>query len=179
MNKRVLIISTSPRKGGNSETLADAFSDGARSAGHSVEKICLYDKTIHFCKGCLACQKTARCVIHDDADTIAQKMRTAEVLVFATPIYYYEMSGQMKTMLDRSNPLYGSDYAFRDIYLIATAADEDETAMDGAIKGLEGWISCFENAALAGIIKGLGVDAPGEVTGNPAIDAAYQMGENI
>lgn len=71
--KNILVISTSPRKGGNSETLADAFIRGAEEAGHKVEKVCLYDKTIGFCKGCLACLKSHRCVIHDDADAIAQK----------------------------------------------------------------------------------------------------------
>ena len=101
MSKNVLVISTSPRRNGNSKLLADAFANGARQAGNSVENISLHDKTICFCKGCLSCQKSQRCVIHDDADTIAQKMRAADVLVFATPIYYYGMSGQMKTMLDR------------------------------------------------------------------------------
>lgn len=55
--------------------MADEFAAGAREAGHEVEKVCLYDKTINFCKGCLACQKTQRCVIHDDADAIARKMK--------------------------------------------------------------------------------------------------------
>ncbi len=87
MNKKILIISTSPRKGGNSNALAEEFARGAREAGNTVEKVELYDKTIGFCKGCLACQKTMRCVIRDDADTIAQKMLTAEVIAFATPIY--------------------------------------------------------------------------------------------
>ena len=91
MSKSVLIISTSPRKDGNSDTLAEEFAKGARETGNQVEKIVFYDKTIGFCKGCLACQKSLRCVIHDEADTIAQKMLTADVIVFATPIYYYEM----------------------------------------------------------------------------------------
>lgn len=176
MSKSVLIISTSPRKGGNSDALAEAFAKGVREAGNQVEKIELYDKTIGFCRGCLACQKTMRCVIHDDADTIAQKMLTADVIVFATPIYYYEMSGQMKTMLDRANPLYPADYAFRDVYLLATAADSDESAMDGAIKGLEGWIACFEKARLAGTVFGGGADAIGTIQGNPALKDAYEMG---
>ena len=179
MSKKVLIISTSPRKGSNSDTLAEEFARGAREAGHEVEKISLRDKTIGFCQGCLACQKTGRCVIHDDADTIAQKMLTSDVIVFATPIYYYEMSGQMKTMLDRANPLYPSDYAFRDIYLLATAADTDESAMDGAVKGLEGWIACFEKARLAGTVFGGGADAVGTIQGNPALEKAYGMGKNI
>ncbi len=179
MSKKILIISTSPRKGGNSDTLAGEFARGAREAGNTVEKVELYDKTIGFCKGCLACQKTMRCVIRDDADTIAQKMLTADVIVFATPIYYYEMSGQMKTMLDRANPLYPADYAFRDIYLLAAAADADQSAMDGAIKGLEGWIACFEKARLAGTIFGGGADATGTIQGNPAMKEAYEMGRQV
>ena len=179
MSKKVLIISTSPRMGGNSDTLAEEFAKGARESGHEVEKIGLWDKTIGFCRGCLACQKTGRCVIHDDADVIAQKMLTADVIVFATPIYYYEMSGQMKTMLDRGNPLYSSDYAFREIYLLAAAADTNENAMDGAIKGLEGWIACFEKARLAGMVFGGGADAIGTIQGNPALKEALEMGKAV
>lgn len=179
MSKRVLIVSTSPRKGGNSDTLAEEFARGAREAGNQVEKVELYDKTIGFCRGCLVCQKTGRCVIRDDADAIAQKMRTADVIVFATPIYYYEMSGQMKTMLDRANPLYSSDYAFRDIYLLAAAADEEKSAMDGAVKGLEGWITCFEKARLAGTVFGGGVDTVGAIQGHGALKEAYDMGKAV
>ena len=178
MSKKMLSICTSPRKGGNSEILADEFAKGAREAGHQVEKVCLYDKTIGFCKGCLACQKTQRCVIRDDADGIAQKMLTAEVLVFATPIYYYEMCGQMKTMLDRANPLYSSDYAFRDVYLLASAAEQEESAMDGAVNGLNGWIACFEKARLKGVVRGVGATNPGDIRANAsALEAAYAMGK--
>ena len=179
MSKSVLIISTSPRKGGNSDALAEEFARGAREVGNQVEKIELYNKTIGFCKGCLSCQKTLHCVIRDDADTIAQKMLTADVIVFATPIYYYEMCGQMKTVLDRANPLYPADYAFRDIYLLATAADTDTGAIDGAIKGLEGWIACFPKSRLAGSVFGGGADAMGTIQGNPALEEAYAMGRNV
>lgn len=179
MSKTVLILSTSPRKGGNSDTLAEEFAHGAREAGHQVEKIELYNKTIGFCRGCLACQKTRRCVIHDDADMIAQKMLTADVLVFATPIYFYEMCGQMKTLLDRSNPLYPADYAFREVYLLATAADGELSAVDGTVKGLEGWLACFEKAKLAGTVFGGGADAVGTIQGNPALWEAYEMGVKV
>lgn len=178
MSKTVLILSTSPRKDGNSDTLAEEFARGAREAGHRVEKIELYNKAIGFCRGCLACQKTRRCVIHDDADMIAQKMLTADVLVFATPIYFYEMCGQMKTLLDRSNPLYPADYAFREVYLLAAAADGELSAMDGAVKGLEGWLACFEKAKLAGTVFG-GADAVGTIQGNPALRKAYEMGVKV
>lgn len=178
--KTVLIISTSPRKGGNSEILADEFAAGAREAGHEVEKVCLYDKTINFCKGCLACQKTQRCVIHDDADAIARKMKDADVLVFATPIYYYEMCGQMKTMLDRANPLFPAEYAFRDIYLLASAAENEESAVDGAVNGLKGWIACFEKARLKGVVRGVGATDPGDIRHRPsALGVARVMGKNV
>lgn len=179
MNKKVLIISTSPRKNGNSEALADAFLNGVKDGGNTTEKICLYDKTIGFCKGCLACQKTGRCVIHDDADTIVQKMLTADVLVFATPIYYYEMSGQMKTMLDRANPLYPADYAFRDVYFLSTAADDEESASVRAVNGFEGWIECFPKARLAGTIFAGGVNGVGEIDGHSALEKAYEMGRAV
>lgn len=179
MSKRVLVLSTSPRKGGNSELLADAFVRGAQEAGHGVEKVTLYDKTIGFCRGCLTCQTTQRCVIHDDADTIARNMGQADVIVFATPIYYYGMCGQMKTMLDRANPLFPADYQFRDIYLLAAAAEEDEHTVDGAVTGLQGWICCFEKAHLAGTVFAGGVTAMGEVQGHPALQKAYEMGKNL
>lgn len=177
--KKVLIISTSPRKGGNSQALADAFMKGAKEANNQVEKVELYAKNINFCLGCLACQKSGQCVIKDDANAIVEKMRDADVLVFATPIYYYAMSGQMKTMLDRSNPLYESDYKFTDIYLLASAADEQDEAVEGAVKGLLGWISCFPRTHLAGVVFGGGVDEVGKIEGHPALDKAYELGKAI
>ena len=178
MGKKILVISTSPRKGGNSESLADAFIDGAMQAGNDVEKICLYDTTINFCKGCMGCLKTNRCVIHDDADIIAQKMRYVDVVVFATPIYYYEMSGQMKVMLDRANPLYGSNYQFNDVYLLASAAEDDSSAIDGAIKGLSGWVKCFPKCSLKGSVFAGGVEAVGDIHNHPALLTAYNLGIN-
>lgn len=179
MGKKVLIISTSLRQNSNSEALADAFFRGARDGGNTVEKISLHDKTIGFCKGCLACQKTGRCIIHDDADAIAHRMSIADVLVFATPIYYYEMSGQLKTMLDRANPLYPTDFAFRDIYFLSAAAEDAEGVDARAISGLEGWIECFPKARLAGTVFAGGVAGTGEIEGHSALTKAYEMGKSI
>ena len=170
MKKNILILSTSPRKNGNSEMLAREFARGAEEAGHNVELLSLHDKTIGFCKGCLACQKTQRCVIHDDADAIVRKMKDAEVIAFATPIYFYEMCGQMKTLLDRSNPLFPSDYAFRDIYLLATAADSAESSMDGAVKGLDA-------SLVRGVGGGTGADGAGTILHVPAaLKSAFELG---
>lgn len=179
MAKNVLVISTSLRKGGNSDVLADEFLKGATDAGHQVEKISLINKQISFCRGCLACQKTQKCVIKDDANAIVEKMKNADVLVFATPVYYYEMSGQMKTLLDRANPLFPSDYKFRSIYLLGAAAENDNRALEGAIHGLGGWIECFPKAELKGVVYGIGATDVGDIKGMPAVAQAYQMGHKI
>lgn len=180
MSKRVLVISTSLRRDSNSDLLAQQFAQGARQAGHEVEVISLACKDIRFCKGCLACQTTGRCVIHDDADAIVQeKMLYADVLVFATPIYYYEMSGQMKTLLDRANPLYSADYAFREVWLLACAAEEGDEVWKRAAEGLGGWVECFLKAKLAGVVFGGGAIAPGEVRGSEAMQRALDAGRAL
>lgn len=177
--KKTLIISTSLRGVSNSHLLAESFAGGARDAGNDVELIMLHDKEIKFCIGCLSCQKTGKCVIKDDAPAIVKKMHDADVLVFATPIYYYEMSGQLKTLLDRANPLYGGDYRFRDIYMLTTAAEDEKSTPERAVSGLEGWIECFDRARLSGCIFAGGVTAPDEIKGHPSLKAAYEMGSNI
>ncbi len=178
MSKNVLVISTSLRKNSNSEQLATAFADGAREAGHNVVEISLRDKTLGFCRGCLACQKTLQCVIKDDANDIVEKMGKADILVFATPIYYYEMCGQLKTLLDRANPLFPTDYNFREVYLLATAADEEANAVSGARKGMEGWVACFPKAQLKDVLFCGGVTGAGESEGNEALVRARLMGNS-
>ncbi|MDO4634296.1 MAG: flavodoxin family protein, partial [Eubacteriales bacterium] len=174
MSRKVLIISASPRKNSNSEALATAFAEGAKAAGNEVEQISLAGKKIEFCRGCFVCQKTQRCVIRDDADLIEQKMEQADVLVFATPIYYYEMSGQLKTMLDRGNPLYTTEYKFRDVYFLSSAAEDEEGVDARAVSGVEGWIECFPKARLAGRVFAGGVTEAGEVQGKKALEEAYE-----
>ena len=177
--KKVLVISSSLRLRSNSESLADEFVRGASETGNEVEKITLREKNIRFCKGCLACQKTQRCVINDDAPGIVAKMHDADVIVFATPIYYYEMCGQLKTLLDRANPLYSSDYHFRDIYMLTSATEDEEDVPERAVAGLTGWIDCFEKARLAGTVFAGGVSEPGETEGHPSLMRAYEMGKAI
>lgn len=179
MSKNVLVISTSLRKNSNSEALADSFARGAEEAGHHVEKITLRDKKIAFCKGCMACMKLKECVMKDDAVEIAVRMHDADVIAFASPIYYYEMSGQMKTLLDRANSLYDSDYKFTDIYMLTAAAEDGENTPDRAVSGLTGWIDCFARASLAGTVFSGGVNDEGEIEGHPAIKEAYEMGGRI
>lgn len=179
MSKNVLIISSSPRKGSNSETLAASFAKGAEEAGHKVETVYLREKNYGFCKGCLACLKVGHCVIDDDAVEIATKMHDADVLVFATPVYYYSVSGQLKTMLDRANPLFSSDYAFTEAYLLATAAESGCSTFDGAKKAVQGWVDCFPRCTLAGTVFAGGVNDAGDIAGHPVLKQAQRMGMEI
>ena len=176
---KVLVVSGSLRPRSNSEALADQFVKGAQDAGNEVEKITLKGKAIGFCKGCLVCQKTQKCVINDDMQEFVQKVCDADAVCFATPIYYYEMSGQLKTFLDRCNPLYVADYKFRNIYFLATASDEDPKTPERAKAGLGGWIECFEKAEFAGSVFCGGVTDMGDIDENPALKQAYFLGNSI
>ena len=178
--KNVLIISTSLRGGSNSELLAKECAKGAEEAGNRVELLSLKGKKIQYCIGCLSCIKTGKCVQKDDAPEIMEKLRRADVLVFATPIYYYEMCGQMKTLLDRMNPLYSSDYAFREVYMIATAADGGDSTFEKAYNGLQGWVDCFPKAKLCGLVAGEEIGDPKDAVNHPDVmEKAFELGKAL
>ena len=177
--KKVIVISTSLRHGSNSDMLADKFVEGANSVGNDVEKISLVGKDIQFCKGCMGCQKLGRCVIKDDVNDIMEKVLEADVVCWATPIYYYEMSGQMKTLIDRMNAMYPLEYKFRDIYLLTTAAEDEEETPKRAEIGLTGWIDCYPKSRLAGTIFCGGVNEAREIEGNSKLQEAFEMGKGV
>ena len=177
--KKVVVISTSLRAGSNSDMLADKFIEGAKSAGNEVEKIVLAGKAIQFCKGCLACQKLGRCIISDDVNDIMAKVLEADVVCWATPIYYYEMSGQMKTLIDRMNAMYPKDYRFRDVYLLATATENEKYVPKRAESGLTGWIDCYPKSRLAGTLFCGGVTLPCDIEGNSKLQEAYELGKQV
>ncbi len=177
--KKVIVISTSLRAGSNSDMLANQFVEGAKAAGNEVEKISLIGKSIQFCKGCMACQRLGRCAIKDDVNDIMAKVLHADVVCWATPIYYYEMSGQMKTLIDRMNAMYSQDYQFRDVYLLTTAAENEEQTPKRAETGLTGWIDCYPKSRLAGTLFCGGVDAPREIEGNAKLQAAFELGKSV
>ena len=177
---KVLVIATSLRAKSNSDIFTESLIRGARDAGHEVEHISLKGKNLKFCIGCLACQKTQQCVLKDDAVWIAEKVKNADTLVFATPIYYYGMCGQMKTLLDRMNPLYPSDYRFRKVYMLMTAAEDEENVPEKAVSGLQGWVDCFEKAELAGTLFCGGISDPDEASRREdKQDEAYEFGKSI
>ena len=177
--KRVIVISTSLRRGSNSDMLAERFAAGAKDAGHEVEKLTLVGKDIQFCRGCMACQKLGRCVIQDDVNAIMARVLESDVVVWATPIYYYEMSGQMKTLIDRMNAMYEQDYRFRYVYLLTTAAEDETETPKRAEAGLTGWTDCYPKCRLAGTLFCGGVNDAREIEGNPKLDEAYAMGQRV
>jgi len=177
--KKIIVISTSLRPGSNSDMLADQFVEGARAAGNDVEKISLAGKNIQFCKGCMACHQLKRCAIKDDVNDIMAKVLKTDVVVWATPIYYYEMSGQMKTLIDRMNAMYEQDYLFRDVYLLTTAAENEEATPKRAEIGLTGWIDCYPKSRLAATLFCGGVNDPREISGNPKLQEAFELGKSI
>lgn len=177
--KKVFIVSSTPRKNGNSDVLAEEFARGARDAGNEVVKFDIRGKELKFCIGCLSCQSHKGCVLKDCMNDLYDTVQNSDVLVFATPVYYYEMCGQLKTFLDRLNPLFPRENKFREVYIIATAAEDEPTTTDGVKKGVQGWIDCFDGVELAGTIFGGGVTDIGEVKNTDAPARAYEAGKNV
>ena len=126
MNKKILVISSSPRKGGNSDLLCDAFIKGAIEAGHQTKKVFLNNQNIKYCTGCGVCNTTHRCILKDDMAEILNEMVEADVIVLATPVYFYSMDGQMKTFIDRCVPRY-QEISHKDFYFIIAAAENNNT----------------------------------------------------
>lgn len=179
MSKKLIVITSSLRAGSNSDLLAEAFVGGAADAGNDVETISLKGKNIRFCVGCLSCQQTQKCVLKDDAAEILEKVKNADAVAFASPVYYYSISGQLKTLFDRLNPLYPSDYRFRDVYFLSTAHENATRTVSGSVTAVQGFVDCFPKARLAGTVFAGGVGAPGEIRGHEAIQEAYEMGKSI
>ena len=177
MSKKVVIISASPRKGGNSDTLCEEFRRGCEEAGNQVVKISLRDKQINFCKACYYCKKAGECIQQDDVPAILQQMTEADVIVLATPVYFYTMNGQLKTLIDRCL-VCGAKLTDKEFYFIATAAAGKEQ-MERTMDGLRGFTDCLPGAKISGLIYGAGAWQLGEIQGNPAMQQAYQMGKAI
>lgn len=179
MAKKILILSSSPRRGGNSDRLCDELLRGATEAGHEVEKIFLRDRTVHFCTGCETCSRYGKpCPQKDDAAEIVARMVEADVIVMATPVYFYTMSAQMKTLIDRCCGRY-TEMGGKEFYLIVTAAENDRAKMLRTVDTFQGFFDCLDDPALKGVIFGLGVWHAGEIEGHPAMRQAYETGKQI
>ena len=138
MSKKVLIVSASPRKGGNSDVLCDRFLAGALEAGHQAEKIFLRDYKINYCMGCGLCNSSHKCLQNDDMPPLLDKMVEADVIVFATPVYFYSCNAQLKTFIDRCLPRY-TEISHKDFYYILSAADTDKRMLRRTLETLRGF----------------------------------------
>ena len=177
MQKNVLIISASPRKGGNSDLLCDRFMEGAKESGHKVEKVVLKEKKIGYCTGCGYCFDAHRCSQKDDMTEILDQMLAADVIVLATPVYFYSVCGQMKTLIDRTTPKYG-EMRNKEFYFIMTAADGNRDNLKRTMETFRGFTEdCLEGAKEAGILYGTGAWNIGEIRDTPAYAEAYEMGK--
>ncbi|MDO5845702.1 MAG: flavodoxin family protein [Methanocorpusculum sp.] len=178
--KKILILSASPRKGGNSDILCDEFIRGANEAGNKPEKIFLREKKIGCCIACDYCKENAgKCSQNDDMAEILEKMIAADVIVLATPVYFYTMSAQLKTVIDRTVARY-TEITGKEFYFIVTAADTSKANMQKTIDGLRGFTEmCLDGAVEKGVILGTGAWQAGEIRRTPAMKEAYTMGKKV
>lgn len=176
--KKVLILSSSPRRGGNSDLLCNEFLRGATEGGNHVEKLFLKDKKINYCTGCGVCVNQKSCPQKDDAAEVLEKMVAADVIVMATPVYFYTMCGQMKTLIDRCCARYTA-MSNKEFYLIITAAEDNQPNMERTADTFQGFFDCLDNPSLKEVIYGLGVWHVGDVKGTPSMERAYKAGRGV
>ena len=178
MSKKVLILSGSPRKGGNSDILCDQFMKGALEAGHDAEKVFVSEKKIHYCIACDACKRNnGTCAFGDDMAEILEKMTEADVIVMATPVYFYSMDAQLKTLIDRTVARY-MEISDKEFYFIMTAAVNRKDALERTLECFRGFTDCLSGAVEKGVIYGTGVWEKREVEGTKAMEQAYIYGKN-
>lgn len=179
MSKNVLILSGSPRKGGNSDLLCDEFMRGAMEAGNTVEKIRVSEKKIGYCTACYYCQKSGGvCAKKDDMAEVLQKMIDADVIVLSSPVYFYSIDAQLKTVIDRTVARW-TEVKDKEFYYIITCADEEKASQERTIECFRGYLDCVEGAREMGIIYGTGVYKPGEIKESPAFKEAYELGKTV
>lgn len=175
--KKVLILSGSPRRGGNSDLLCDAFLKGAQEAGHAVEKLRVRDHKMAPCNACYACRKLGACIQKDNMAEIIAKMQAADVLVMASPVYFYSIDAQMKILIDRCLPGY-REMRDKQMYYIITAADSPD-ALETTLACFRGFADCLPGAVEKGAILAGGVYEPGAVNATNYLQRAYEMGKNV
>ena len=179
MSKHVLILSGSPRKGGNSDSLCDAFLRGAQEAGNVVEKIRIAEKKIDFCSACYHCvQSGGVCAKKDDMAEVLQKMIDADVLVLASPVYFYSIAAQLKAVIDRTVARW-TEVKNKEFYYILTCADEEKASQETTLACFRGYADCVEGAVEKGVVYGTGVYQMGEIDQTPALQQAYELGKSI
>ena len=182
MGKKIVILNGSPRKNGNTSALVRSFTEGAESAGNTVTEFFLSGMDIHGCKGCFGghSSKACPCVQKDDMDQIYPAVKEAEVVVLASPLYYWTMSGQLRTALDRlfaleegdGNLLRGNGRASA-LLMAAEGHGFDDAVLyyDHLLEHLR-----WEN--LGHVLAGGNMNV-GYIKGKTEIQQAYELGKSI
>ena len=179
MNKKILVISGSARRGGNSDLLCDQFIKGAEESGNKTEKIRLAEKKIKDCIGCMSCKRNeAKCVLDDDMPLIAEKILASDVLVIASPVYYYAVNGLVKIFIDRTFCRF-TDMKDKELYYILTCTDNSDEAINAALRDLHSFAHCLPGSKEKGTVYGYGNREKGEVRNKPAMQEAYRMGLSV
>ena len=179
--KKILVITGSPRKGGNTDALVERFAAGALAAGHEVEIINLREKKIGYCVNCNYCRDNkADCVFDDDARKIVQKALDCDVMVLATPVYFYNVTAQMKTMIDR---FFAREHEFwalpeKDCYYLLINAGLDHH-QDSTIAVLDGFIKCLRTVKVKGMVQASRTMNKGDIDNSVHLAHAYEMGKNV
>jgi len=181
--KKIVVICSSPRRHGNSEALADQFIKGAVEAGHEAEKVVLNHYSMHPCLACEYCRTHKnQCLQKDDANQVIDKIIKADVFVFATPIYFYSLSAQLKILIDR---FFAREYEIREsaerkkAYLILTSGTKDVRQTVGAVESFRGFIKVLRTIDEGSIIYGLGAFLKGDASKHSTYLEAYEMGKHL
>ena len=141
------------------------------------EKNCTRRGYDPYCTGCAACQGNGKCVRKDDMAQILESMTVADVLVLATPVYFYTMCAQLKTLIDRTAARY-TEVTNKEFYFILTAADSRKETLERTVEEFRGFLSCLDGSQEKGIVYGTGAWGIGEIEGSLAMQQAHEMGKN-
>lgn len=183
MGKNVLILTGSPRIGGNTDRLAESFAKGAKEAGHNVKTFAAGRADIKPCKSCNACLKLGKCVFEDDFQVVEPMLREADVVALVSPVFWYDISAQLKLLIDK---FYSTD-AQRQIsesVLILNGAVEDTARFDGAVQVYkrlcEGSVQWKDRGVvLAGGCSSSTNPIDEEILKHPAMEEAYLLGKSL
>ena len=175
----ILILSGSPRKGGNTDLLVEAFVKGA-SQKHHVEVVSIRDYKVNPCMGCNACFKNKDniCVQKDDMQTIYEKMSQADMLVIASPVYFYGLSAQLKAVIDRChNPIRDTFKIKKTAILLVGAATLPEL-FDSILAQYQLCLNFFKLED-AGRVLARGAKDKGDIKNIDALNEAFRLGQSI
>lgn len=175
---KILVITGSPRKNGNSNTLADNFIKGAQEAGHSVVRFDSAFKDVHPCIACNKCGMNGQCVFKDDFEFIKANIVDADVVVFASPMYYFGISAQIKAVIDRFYAINSQISKPKKAVLLMTYADTSAKEAQPIISHYEALLN-YLGWSDSGKVIASGVWSEGDIKHTQYPQKAYELGKNI